>query len=323
MRRHEQRLVGALLLREARHEHVRRVGERLDPVEDARRRRSGSSRARSSPGSRAAARAAAIRRPPRVATSRRYPSAPAPPASSSPAASAANRSGLNCSRSPAADRAMRSRCSSSAYGTPRIHPSDLEHAIPPKQPLVQDRDRRILRRHHLTIKTTEHDRDPLRERLRTTPSSERSWMQAAARRVGAVPIGTAPRRRVAACAARSANHDAPAWNRTKNLRIKSPLLCQLSYRGGHSRARSAACGRVMVAARRGRVGSAAGALPAGALCWTALDELRLVDLLALGGDARLDELALRGRRRARRRCVRRARSCARRRPRSRGRRAGV
>jgi hypothetical protein len=26
--------------------------------------------------------------------------------------------------------------------------------------------------------------------------------------------------------------DAPARNRTWNLRIKSPLLCQLSYRGG-------------------------------------------------------------------------------------------
>ena len=79
--------------------------------------------------------------------------------------------------------------------------------------------------------------------------SERSRMQVAARRAGAVPRGTAPEGGWRA-APRDPRPDAPAWNRTKNLRIKSPLLCQLSYRGGHSRVRDGACERVMVAARR-------------------------------------------------------------------------
>jgi hypothetical protein len=38
VRGHEQRLVGALLAGDPRRQHVRRVGQRLDPVEHPRRR---------------------------------------------------------------------------------------------------------------------------------------------------------------------------------------------------------------------------------------------------------------------------------------------
>ena len=63
------------------------------------------------------------------------------------------------------------------------------------------------------------------------PSSERSWMPGAARRAGAVPQGTAPRRRVDPGAARSANNNAPGRIRTCDLRIRSPLLYPAELRG--------------------------------------------------------------------------------------------
>src|SRR4051812_35152802 len=50
--------------------------------------------------------------------------------------------------------------------------------------------------------------------------------------------------------------DAPARNRTWNLRIKSPLLCQLSYRGG--RLRSVAAGPESAAAGAARAARRAG-----------------------------------------------------------------
>ena len=82
---------------------------------------------------------------------------------------------------------------------------------------------------------------------------------------------------------------APGRNRTFNLRIKSPLLCQLSYKGvGADESSDAACGRrPRTSARRGRRRAAPVAPPAAppAACGLGLLERRL-DARASGPSGR-------------------------------------
>ena len=104
VRRDEQRLVVALLLREADGEHVARVGERLEAVEHARRRVGDRRHARGRRPRTGSGSTIAMRRPPRVTTSRSSDSG-SPAARAAPRASARTASRSTRSRSPAQVRA--------------------------------------------------------------------------------------------------------------------------------------------------------------------------------------------------------------------------
>ena len=138
-----------------------------------------------------------IRRPPRVTSRRSAPSAGSL-ISSSFSASSRTASMSNGSRIAAALRAIRSRCSSSANGSAVVEVDDLEDAVAAQQAFVGDGDLRLRDVHDVAVEDGE-------------------------------VVGHAQSLRGSGAAGQ--NGSAPARNRTWNLRIKSPLLCQLSYRG--------------------------------------------------------------------------------------------
>jgi hypothetical protein len=87
-----------------------------------------------------------------------------------------------------------------------VEADDLEDAVAAQQPLVGDRDLRVGGVHHDAVEDREC-------------GLHRECSLVAAARTD--DLSLPPR----------GDRDAPARNRTWNLRIKSPLLCQLSYRG--------------------------------------------------------------------------------------------
>ncbi len=174
VRRDEQRLVRALLLRQARHEHVRGVRERLDRVEDPRRRI-----------------ADGLQRDGRRDLLRRLQQRDAPPPARGHEPQVAVEPRLGGPQQPHRVRReqLRGQLQPQArrrplhplqvliqrIRDPRVHPRHLKHAITPQQPLVKDRDRGIPRRHHNDHQASRAPTDP------ATPAGPRRAAGSAAR----------------------------------------------------------------------------------------------------------------------------------------------
>ena len=139
VRRHEQRLVGALLLRQAAGEHVRRVGERLEPVEHARRHVGDGRHARASRAARGSGSAIAMRRPPRVTTRRRSDSG-SPACSSSASASAPQRVEVRLEPQAGAGAPEAREVVLERERAAAVDAHHLEPAVAAQQPVVGDGD---------------------------------------------------------------------------------------------------------------------------------------------------------------------------------------